>query len=230
MLNRTKPFNGTENTEIFRNCTHLKLTNRHGKESKGPAAEELVLLLTSQYGEKQLPLGIFSDSRYKTDLPIAIEAINVFLDTVGLAEDNHPATVHTLYCTLEEYDRQCRESDVSTTQGSCNLSLLNGSGADHPYFDDSNDVMRRNSSSYVSGVTSSVRSRSSTSTGSEDRCRSSTVSTVAEDPEAGERGYYEDNVQAIPYEENMKFSSVKWAELDAVCLSNPSVHVTSFIL
>jgi hypothetical protein len=228
MLHRTKPFNGTENTEIYRNCTHLKLTNRHGKEPKGPAAEELVILLTSQYSERQLPLGIFSDSRYKTDLPIAIEAINVFLDTVGRTEDNHPATVHTLYCTLEEYNRQCRESEASVTQGPCDLSLLNGSGSDHPYFDDSNDVMRRNSSSYASGVTSSVRSRSGTSAGSKDRCRSSTVSTVLGEGEEG-GGYYEDNVQAVPYEESTECSSIKWAELDAVSLSNPSVHVTSFI-
>jgi hypothetical protein len=228
MLHRTKPFSGTENTEIYRNCTHLKLTNRNGKESKGPAAEELVILLTSQYSEKQLPLGIFSDSRYKTDLPIAIEAINHFLNTFGRSEDNHPATVHTLYCTLEEYNRQCRESEASITQGSCNLSSLNGSGSDHPYFDDSNDVMRRNSSSYASGVTSA---RSSTSAGSEDRCRSRTISTVLEDREAEEGGgYYEDNVQAVPYEESMECSSIKWAELDAVCLSNPSVHATSFIL
>jgi hypothetical protein len=139
--------------------------------------------------------------------------------------------VHTLYCTLEEYNRQCRESEASVIQGSCDLSLLNESESNHPFFDDSNDIMRRNSSSSASGETLSARSRSGTSAGSEDICRSSTISTVLEDREAEEGGdNYEDDVQAVPYEENMEYNSIKWAELEAVCLSNPTVYVTSFIL
>jgi hypothetical protein len=54
MLHRTKPFNSTEKTEIYRNCTHLELTTRNCKGSERPAVEELVILLTSQYSERQL--------------------------------------------------------------------------------------------------------------------------------------------------------------------------------
>jgi hypothetical protein len=140
MIHRTKPFNGQEQREIYRNCTHLKLTNIKGKES-------------SSIRPEQLPLGIFSDTRY--DIPKAIEAINIFLDTFGRHENNHSATVHTLYCTLDEYYRQCRESEESTIQSSCNFSL-HEFDLNRPFFSDSNDIMRNNSSSYVRYVDSLI--------------------------------------------------------------------------
>jgi hypothetical protein len=47
MSHRTKPFNGSEKIDIYRNCTFLSLTNKLGEVPR--AQEELVLLLTSQY-------------------------------------------------------------------------------------------------------------------------------------------------------------------------------------
>jgi hypothetical protein len=110
MIHRRKPFYGTETTEIFRNCTNLKLTNKIGKDPIVSSQEELVLLLTSQYNEQQFPIGIFSDSSFGAGLPIAIEAINTFIETVGRNRTSgchHSATVHNLFCTIQEYDRQC---------------------------------------------------------------------------------------------------------------------------
>lgn len=119
MFHRTKPFKGTENIEVYRNCTFLKLTNRKGEEPVShilqvKKREELVLLVTSQLSEQQFPTGIFSDSRFRTDLSTAIEAINSFIDTVGrnkTLDRRYSATAHTLYCTLQEYDSQCREAE-----------------------------------------------------------------------------------------------------------------------
>jgi hypothetical protein len=132
LSHRTKPFNGTETTEIYHNCTNLKLTNKIGKDPKAQSNEELILLLTSQFSEKQIPTGIFTDTPFGADLHIAIEAINTFIETVvrdKTTNRNNSATVHNLFCTIQEYDRQCTREYESL--------LL--SPIDNPDFDECNN-------------------------------------------------------------------------------------------
>lgn len=209
MIHRTKPFRGKEITEIYRNCTYIKLTNRKNADHNGVVAEELVLLLTSQYSEKQFTTGLFSDSPFCVDLPWAIESINTFMDTVGQSEDHYSATFHTLFCTLDEYERQCREHEESAINDSRDLFLSLQSKSNHPDFDaypsegeiniDSPDLIKRRSGTI------------------------SEHSEVEEDPSY----YIEDNKVRVIRDEGEYVEHCHMNLPEAVLFSNPTLYVQS---
>jgi hypothetical protein len=204
MRHRTKPFYGEETIEIFRNCTNLKLTNKIGKNPIAQSQEELVLLLTSQFNEQQFPIGIYSDSPFGAGLPIAIEAINTFIETVGRDRTlgcNNSATVHNLFCTIQEYDRQCTREYES-------LLLAPHSDLDNTDFDEHTD---NNSTLYTSENENGISTRNLSNIEAEENVSCYADACI---------------VPGIPCIE--EFPECKSENLPmALCVSNPILYVQS---